>query len=173
MERNTPATRIAAVALALLACACSREAPDAATPPAATPAATASQPVAAVEDAAAPTMAEPGVQPAGASADARAFAGTYSGALPCADCPGIDETLVLSADGGFVLTDTYRERPGAANVVQGSWSLEAGGTRIRLDPGSKDAADKLYEVDGDGLRVLDGDGKRIGNGLPDRLAKDA
>jgi hypothetical protein len=57
--------------------------------------------------------------------------------------------------------------------VQGSWSLEEGGKRIRLDPGSKEANDKLYEVDGDGLRMLDADGKRIASGLPDRLKKDA
>jgi len=174
MDRNTLAARVAPIALALLACACSREAPDASPAPAAgNPTAAATQPVAAVENPAAATMAEPGVQPPGGDADARALAGTYAGTLPCADCPGIDETLVLSADGGFVLTDTYRERPGSANVVQGSWSLEDGGTRIRLDPGSKDATDKLYEVDGDGLRILDGDGKRLGGKLPDRLQREA
>jgi uncharacterized lipoprotein NlpE involved in copper resistance len=172
MERNTLRTHAAALAFALLACACSRqaEAPQATTP--ATPPAPATVPVAAVEDAAGTTMAQPGVQPA-AAADARALAGTYSGTLPCADCPGIDETLVLAADGSFVLTDTYRESPSSANVVQGSWTLESGGTRVRLDPGSKDAVDKSYEVDGDGLRLLDGDGKRLGNGLPDRLQRDA
>ena len=172
MERNTLRTHAATLAFALLACACSRqaEAPQAAAP--ATPPATASTSVAGVEDATGTTMAQAGVQPT-AAADARALAGSYSGTLPCADCPGIDETLVLSADGSFVLTDTYRERPGAANVVQGTWTLEAGGTRLRLDPGSKDAADKSYEVDGDGLRILGGDGERIGNGLPDRLQRDA
>jgi uncharacterized lipoprotein NlpE involved in copper resistance len=172
MERNTLRTHAATLAFALLACACSRqaEAPQAAAP--ATPPVPATVPVAAVEDATGTTMAQPGVQPV-AAADTRTLAGTYSGTLPCADCPGIDETLVLSADGSFVLTDTYRERPGSANVVQGSWTLESGGTRVRLDPGSKDAVDKSYEIDGDGLRILDGDGKRIGNGLPDRLQRDA
>jgi uncharacterized lipoprotein NlpE involved in copper resistance len=178
MERNHPRTRPATAALAslgvaLLACACSRPAqPPEAAAPAATPAAE-QAPVAAVETGTGTTMAQPGVQPAETATDARALSGTYSGTLPCADCPGIDETLVLTADGGFVLTDTYRERPGSANVVQGSWSLEEGGKRIRLDPGSKDATDKFYEVDGDGLRILDGEGKRLPDGLPDRLKKDA
>ena len=178
MERNPPRTRAATASfallgVALLAGACSRpaQAPDA-TAPAAAPATT-QAPVAAIESGTGTTMAQPGVQPDDASTDARALSGTYSGSLPCADCPGIDETLVLTADGGFVLTDTYRERPGSANVVQGSWSLEDGGKRIRLDPGSKDATDKVYEVDGDGLRILDGDGKRLPAGLPDRLKKDA
>lgn len=178
MERNPLRTPAAAapfllLGIALLASACSRPAqsPEAAAP-AAAPAA-AQPPVAAIESRTGATMAQPGVQPADTAADARALTGTYSGTLPCADCPGIDETLVLTADGGFVLTDTYRERPGSANVVQGNWSLEAGGKRIRLDPGSKEASDKLYEVDGDGLRLLDADGKRIASGLPDRLKKDA
>ena len=156
MERNTLRTHAAALAFALLACACSRQpqAPETTAPASAGQPAPATAPVAAMENAAGTTMAQPGVQPADAGTDARAFAGTYSGTLPWADCPGIDETLVLSADGGFVLTDTYRERPGSANVLQGSWTLEAGGTRIRLDPGSKDAVDKSYEIDGDGLRPL-------------------
>lgn len=178
MERNplrTHATTasFALLGMALFASGCSRpaQAPEAAAS-AAQPAA-AQPPVAAVESGTGTTMAQPGVQPADTAADARALTGTYSGTLPCADCPGIDETLVLTADGGFVLTDTYRERPGSANVVQGSWSLEAGGKRVRLDPGSKDAADKFYEVDGDGLRMLDGDGKPLPGGLPDRLKKDA
>lgn len=178
MERNPLRTPAAAASflllgIALLASACSRPAQSpAAAAPAAAPAA-AQPPVAAIESGTGTTMAQPGVQPADTAADARALTGTYSGTLPCADCPGIDETLVLTADGGFVLTDTYRERPGSANVVQGSWSIEDGGKRIRLDPGSKDATDKFYEVDGEGLRILDADGKRIASGLPDRLKKDA
>jgi copper homeostasis protein (lipoprotein) len=170
---HAAALNAAALAAALLACACSRQpgAPEAPAQPA--PPAAAQVPVAAVESGTAATMAQPGVQPADAGADARAVAGTYSGTLPCADCPGIDETLVLADDGSFVLTDTYRERPGSANVVQGSWSLEDRGKRIRLDPGSKDAADKLYGIDGDGLRLLDAAGKPIDSGLPYRLKRDA
>ena len=176
MERNTLPMHAAALAVALLACACSRgpQATDAAAG-AAEPAqpSTSQPPGAATGDAPGTTMAQPGVQPVEAGADARAIAGTYSGTLPCADCPGIDETLVLAEDGSFVMTDTYRERPDSANVVQGSWSLEAGGKRVRLDPGSKDAADKVFELDGDGLRMLDGEGKPIDSPLPYRLKRDA
>jgi copper homeostasis protein (lipoprotein) len=175
MERNTLRTHATALAFALLACACSRgpahHEAAAVAAPASTPAEAA--PAAAVENPVGTTMARPGVQPADAGADARAFAGTYSGTLPCADCPGIDETLVLAADGTFVQTDTYRERPGSANVVQGTWTPEDGGKRIRLDPASKDAVDRLYEVDGQGLRMLDGEGKRIDSPLPYRLDRDA
>ena len=166
-----PSLAVILSALALALAACQREAPvaDTASAPVAAAPAPVDTPVVATET----TMAQAGVQPGPGAIDSKAFAGKFTGTLPCADCPGIDETLVLAADGSFVLTDTYRERPGSANVVQGSWTLESGGTRVRLDPGSKDAVDKSYEVDGDGLRILDGDGRRIGNGLPDRLQRDA
>jgi copper homeostasis protein (lipoprotein) len=173
MERTTLRMHAATLALALLAGACSRQAPAPAADAAAAQPAAAQPAVVAVESGTGTTMAEPGVQPAGAGADTRVVAGTYSGTLPCADCPGIDETLVLSTDGGFVLTDTYRERPGSANVVLGSWTLEADGKRIRLDPGSKDASDRFYGIDGDGLQALDGEGKPIDSGLPYRLKRDA
>ena len=95
------------------------------------------------------------------------WAGTYRGTLPCADCPGIDESLVLSADGSFELTDTYRERPGSEQVVRGSWALEPDGRSIRLDPGSKEAQDRLYAIEGnDALVPLDAEGRPTGASFP-------
>lgn len=108
------------------------------------------------------TMAEAGVQPRDSAFDPKAFAGRFAGALPCADCPGIDETLVLSADGSFELTDAYRERPGSEQVLRGSWALEPDGRSIRLDPGSKDARDRLFAIDGDALVPLGSDGEPTG-----------
>lgn len=162
---------LCAIAIAAFAFAgCQRHAP--APQPAAAAAATAAEAagpepeVVATES----TMAQSGVQP-GADAQTRALAGTYAGTLPCADCPGIDETLALGADGGFVLTDTYRERPGSERIVQGSWSIE-GGTRIRLDPGSKEQRDQFYAIDGaDALVALDIDGNRIEGGPDRRLVR--
>ena len=122
------------------------------------------------------TMAEPGVQPDADAGDTRALAGTWSGLLPCADCPGIDETLVLDAGGGFVLTDTYRERPGTANVVRGSWTIEAGGQRIRLDPGNKDDIDRFFAVDPgagtEALVPLDTEGQPIDSPFDMRLVRE-
>ena len=111
-------------------------------------------------------------QPDAAGADARALAGTWSGLLPCADCPGIDETLVLIADGGFVLTDTYRERAGTGNVVQGTWTVEADGRRIRLDPDNKEDADRFFAVDADALVPLYTEGKPIDSPFDMRLVRE-
>ena len=172
-----PAMIIAALA-ALALCACQAEAP---TPAPAAAADTAATGTAAAEPApvateVATTMAEPGVQPDAAGADARALAGTWTGLLPCADCPGIDETLVLDADGGFVLTDTYRERPDATFVTQGTWALEAEGRHVRLDPGNKDDADRLFAIESgsgsDALVRLDPAGKRIDSPFDMRLVRE-
>ena len=108
------------------------------------------------------TMAEAGVQPRDSAFDMKAFAGRFAGTLPCADCPGIDESLVLSADGSFELTDTYRERPGSEQVLRGNWALEPDGRSIRLDPGRKDARDRLFAIDDDALVPLGADGEPTG-----------
>ena len=182
MKRIRHRAMIVAVLAALALCACQAEAPTPA--PAATATAdTAATGTAAAESAlvateVATTMAEPGVQPDAAGEDARALAGTWTGLLPCADCPGIDETLVLDADGGFVLTDTYRERPDATFVTQGTWALEAEGRHVRLDPGNKDDADRLFAIESgsgsgsDALVRLDPAGKRIDSPFDMRLVRE-
>ena len=180
MKRIRHRAMIVAALAALALCACQAEAP---TPAPAAAADTAATGTAAAEPApvateVATTMAEPGVQPDAAGEDARALAGTWTGLLPCADCPGIDETLVLDADGGFVLTDTYRERPDATFVTQGTWALEAEGRQVRLDPGNKDDADRLFAIESgsgsgsDALVRLDPAGKRIDSPFDMRLVRE-
>jgi uncharacterized lipoprotein NlpE involved in copper resistance len=162
--------RILTVALAALAlAACQREtpAPAANDAPAAAAPATDATPVVATET----TMAQAGVQPGPGAIDGKAFAGKFAGTLPCADCPGIDETLELGADGSFTLTDVYRERPQGTSTLQGSWSTDADGKRIRLDPGSKAEADRLFAIDdNDTLTLLGADGERA-DSAPDMRLK--
>jgi copper homeostasis protein (lipoprotein) len=160
-------TRIAfATSLLLLAAlpACRQQPTDApAAPPQAAVPETASAPADTPVVATETTLATPGMQQRDAGFDAKAFAGTFEGTLPCADCPGMDERLELTADGAFTLTDSYRERPGSEQVLRGSWSAEPDGKRIRLDPGSKDAVDRLYAIAEDGTLVpLGADGAPTG-----------
>ena len=171
MNRPNGMARLGPVTALLLA-ACNAESPQPQATPAAAVAAAADAPPAATE--VETTMAEPGVQPDAGRNDVRALAGTWAGLLPCADCPGIDETLVLSADGSFVLTDTYRERPGTSNVVQGSWSVEGEGQRIRLDPGNKEDIDRFFAIDADAgaLVPLDTEGKPIDSPFDMRLVRE-
>ena len=55
------------------------------------------------------------------------WAGTYRGVLPCADCPGIETTVTLRADGTYSATSRYLERD-VARTGEGrfSWSNDGG-----------------------------------------------
>ena len=104
--------------------------------------------------------------------DQRGFAGTFSGILPCADCPGIDVTLALQPDGSYTLTNVYQERPDGTWSIGGHWSVEAGNSVIRLDPNNKTDEDQLYAIDSaDRIEMLNGDGKRTETGLNYSLSR--
>lgn len=141
-----------ATTLALAACKPSGE--TAAPPPAA-----AAQPAAEAH----PTdvVSEVDNAPAPEGLDVRAFAGSFEGTLPCADCPGIDTTLELYADGTARLDEQYRGSKQEAGKT-GTWTVEEAGRRIRFDPDSKQDDDRVYAVaSNDELRILDRDGNPI------------
>jgi len=97
--------------------------------------------------------------------DAKAFAGTYNGTIPCADCPGIDASIAFSPEGKYTQTLRYQERENSS-VSEGNWTLDADGKRILLDPTSKDESDSWVEVvSPTEVRMLDGEGKPIDSGL--------
>jgi Uncharacterized lipoprotein NlpE involved in copper resistance len=60
------------------------------------------------------------------------WAGTYVGTLPCADCPGVRETLVLHKDQTYALSTHYVDRPGSAFSRSNSFTWVNGHT-IRLE----------------------------------------
>jgi uncharacterized lipoprotein NlpE involved in copper resistance len=88
--------------------------------------------------------------------------GTFSGSLPCADCAGIDSTLVLTADGKYHLTDAYQDKDHSSFISEGNYSLESGGKTLHLRPSNKDEYDAYYAVlSPTQLRMLDREGKAI------------
>ncbi|QIL20431.1 copper resistance protein NlpE [Thermomonas sp. HDW16] len=97
--------------------------------------------------------------------DVKAFAGTYNGTIPCADCPGIDASIAFSPEGKYTQTLRYQERENSS-VSEGNWTLDADGKRILLDPTSKEESDSWVEVvSPTEVRMLDGEGKPIDSGL--------
>lgn len=156
MSRKPPVFAVLALA-ALTIAGCRRETPDATV--AATP------PPAEVAPATAPAPASPDVvtvvENTAADAitydskgfDARAFAGSFgaSGA-----------TLTLNADGNFILAER-RQQAGA--MIDGTWTAEQDGKRIRLDPNSKSEPDRLYAIaSNDSLTPLGSDGRPAADG---------
>jgi uncharacterized lipoprotein NlpE involved in copper resistance len=88
--------------------------------------------------------------------------GTFSGSLPCADCAGINSTLVLTADGKYQLTDAYQDKDHSSFISEGEYSLESGGKTLHLRPSNKDEYDAYYAVlSPTQLRMLDREGKAI------------
>lgn len=67
----------------------------------------------------------------------------WQGVLPCADCAGINTILVLDPEGTFRMDQAWlglrEDRIAEGDTLfgtRGRWTLDAGGTRIRLDGGS-------------------------------------
>jgi copper homeostasis protein (lipoprotein) len=85
---------------------------------------------------------------------------TFDGVIPCADCPGIRQTLTLRKDGTFVLRRTYfRGDNGTSNGYEtGRWSVT--GDRLILGAGTE-AVQQFRLVKPAGLRMLDRQGNEI------------
>lgn len=164
MIRPLPRFALALAAAVALA-ACKPQAPAEAPAPAAAP------------DPAAPAAAEPAPAPADAMPanlpfDQKGFAGTFKGTLPCADCPGIDTTLVLNADGTYRLDTVYQGKPRAFSA-DGTWTTEAGDRTVRLDPNSKAEQDRLFAIASNGeLKALDLQGQPLPDTHPHSLMRE-
>ena len=98
--------------------------------------------------------------------DVKAFAGTYGGTLPCADCPGIDTSIAFAPEGGYSLSETYLEKGDGSFVSKGTWTVREDGKTLLLDPDSKDQDDRWFVVaSATELRALDREGKPIDSKL--------
>jgi uncharacterized lipoprotein NlpE involved in copper resistance len=98
-------------------------------------------------------------------------AGTYTGTLPCADCPGIDVTVVLKDDSTFQVTNKYQGR-GKGKVFNetGHWSFLEDGNTIALQRTDNGSGNPMrYKVGENTLTQLDGDGNVITGPLADRF----
>ena len=98
--------------------------------------------------------------------DVKAFAGTYAGILPCADCPGIDTTIAFTPEGGYTMGEIYQDSDSSAFATKGTWTVREDGKTLLLDPEDKQEYDHWYEVvSPTELRMLDREGKPIDSKL--------
>ena len=82
---------------------------------------------------------------------------TYSGVLPCADCPGIDHSLTLRSGGLYLLRRTYQDKPAGNHTETGRWQAENGLLIL-----SNGLATQLFDiVDATTLRQLDSTAQAI------------
>lgn len=81
----------------------------------------------------------PGAGPTAPENAVPSLAGVYQGTFPCADCPGIEATLWLRADGRFFSRRSYVDDPeaGPDGYNSGRWRVEPDG-RIVVDGAGPD-----------------------------------
>ena len=93
-----------------------------------------------------------------------AFPVTFTGTLPCADCPGIDYHLNLLPEQTFILRMNYRDRPGGPYDDVGRWLISSDGEQLLLQ-GGRDAPLRFSIESPDALRLMSSSGERIESAL--------
>lgn len=89
------------------------------------------------------------------------WAGTYTGVLPCADCPGIETALTMNMDGTYVLQTKYQERGDSVYMDQGAFTWDPTGSHITLG----ESEGIKFQVGENQLFHLDQEGNRIQGAL--------
>lgn len=97
-----------------------------------------------------------------------AAARSYSGTIPCADCPGIRLSLNLLTDGSFLTRYEYLERK-KVSVDIGEWNIQ-GGKLVLL--GSAETTELYRVVDPDTVRKLNAEGHEFETKLNFDLKRD-
>jgi heat shock protein HslJ len=94
---------------------------------------------------------------------------TYTGVLPCADCPGIRYQINLLPEDVFHLRMTYLERPAASDLDDiGTWLLSSDGNTLIL-AGGHEGQENFAITGPQSLRKLDLEGDPIESSLPYNL----
>ncbi len=107
--------------------------------------------------------------------EARNLTGVYKGTMPCADCPGIDETLIIAGtkpdSGTFILEDIYQEKSVEPFQSQGTWTL-INDNIIKITPSTKNSTPSFFEIQLNGdLLMLDSNMQKIDSPFNQTLTK--
>lgn len=95
------------------------------------------------------------------------YIGMYQGILPCADCEGIETSILLEDDKNYVLKTNYLgKKNSATNEVRGVYSWNEEGNTIIL-AGIENAPNRFF-VGENYITQLDMDGNKIEGDLADK-----
>lgn len=95
--------------------------------------------------------------------------GIYKGNLPCADCPGITETLIIARDGSYILEDIYQEKSQRPFQVQGKWIQTNNILKLSPEDGSQT---NYFQIESSGdLTMLDSSMNKIDSPFNQTLTK--
>lgn len=111
----------------------------------------------------------PGTRRAGASA-LGTLPATYTGVLPCADCPGIEHHLDLFPDHAYYLRRVYRGRGDGRFDEIGAWEVSAAGRTLVLH-GEREERLRFAIKDAKTLTLLDREARPIVSSAKHDLAR--
>lgn len=77
------------------------------------------------------------LEPVSAAESQLTLPATFAGMTPCADCPGIEETLTLRPDHLFVMKMIYRETNADPVLEHGRWSFEDNKVKLSTETSSQ------------------------------------
>jgi uncharacterized lipoprotein NlpE involved in copper resistance len=86
--------------------------------------------------------------------------GTYSGTVPCADCPGINVEITLNSDLTYIMNLTYIDGESIA-PVSGSFTWNSTGTAIDLQGVNEGGGFEHFSVQENKLILLSTTGEAI------------
>ena len=89
------------------------------------------------------------------SQDSLDWEGSYSGVIPCANCPGIETSITLNADETYYMSWKYIEKENIATQNSGTFRWNADGNTITLGNMDKDKYPVQYKVGENQLIQLD------------------
>ncbi|MDL2222629.1 copper resistance protein NlpE N-terminal domain-containing protein [Bacteroidales bacterium OttesenSCG-928-M11] len=96
------------------------------------------------------------------------WSGAYAGTLPCADCAGIDFSLILSSDNTYALSRTYLKNPEQSIKSEGSFEWDNSDSKITLKGMDEKEGSFIFKIGENKLVYLDQQGKEITGELADR-----
>jgi len=89
------------------------------------------------------------------------WVGTYSGIIPCADCPGIETRITLSKDNTYQMSRKYQEKGEDVFQASGTFQWNTDNSVIILGNLNKTQFPTMYKLDKGNLIQLDLTGKVI------------
>lgn len=90
--------------------------------------------------------------------------GEYSGTIPCADCAGIETTLILFPDNTYELSSIYLDKNKEYFIEQGSFEWNKNGNTISINHPEQ----HKFKVGEGRIWFLDKDGKEIQGELAEK-----
>jgi len=93
------------------------------------------------------------------------WAGSYSGVVPCASCPGIETLVTLHENGTFNRSMLYIDEASVPRTDSGAFTWNSAGSKVTL---GEDADAQRYQVGENRLFQLDQNGGRITGDLAGR-----